>query len=350
MSTNDRDPVRATVESVKQARERMGDRLVLLVHHYQRKEIVALADFVGDSYALSRKAAESLSTHVVFCGVHFMAESASILARPGQAVYLPDPHAGCPMADMADPADVETALATLARLAPGRRISVVAYVNSSAEVKAIAGRNNGICCTSSSAIPAMEWARKQGDLVLFLPDFHLGNNTAAQMGIRPVATWNPHEENGGLTSARVAGASLVLWNGYCHVHTFFTPEHVAAARKRFQGARVIVHPECHRPVVEAADASGSTSAIARIVQTASPGETIVVGTEVNFVARLARDFPWVQVVPLAHSVCPNMYRTTPEKLARVLDTFDERFRVDVDEEVRQDALLALSRMLAIGIS
>jgi len=342
------EDIAASIAAVKEAKKRHGEDMLILVHHYQRRELVSIADKVGDSYALARAASKSKASRIVFCGVHFMAESACILANPEQRVFMPDPHAGCPMADMADPDDVERALLATEQVAPGRKVVPVVYVNSSAEVKAIAGRRGGICCTSSSAAPAIEWARTKGDLILFLPDRHLGFNTCRKMGLTPVARWNPHEINGGLSTSEMRVASVITWSGYCHVHTFFTRDHVEEARARYPGARVVVHPECQAEVVQAADESGSTSLIVDAVKNASPGETIVIGTEINLVTRLGQDYPWVNVVPLAHSLCPNMYRTTPAKLARLLAEFDERFEVRVDDPIRSDAKLALDRMLAVG--
>ncbi len=332
--------------AIKHIKAELGDDLVVLAHHYQRKEVVECGDFIGDSYVLAKEAATSSARRIVFCGVHFMAESARILAQPGQRVYMPDTRAGCPMADMADETDAMTAFQRIVEVT-GRKVVPVTYVNSTADVKAFVGREGGLTCTSSNAAEAFKWARRQGDVIFFLPDEFLGVNTARRQSDEEIVVWNPHQPNGGLEDDALARAGVVLWKGYCHVHTYFTPEMVTLQRERYKGCKVVVHPECKPEVVDAADADGSTAFIVQVVKDAAPGDTIVIGTEVNLVLRLARDFPTKTVVPLSHSVCPNMYRTTVAKLRNVLETFDPYLEIKVAEETAADARLALERMLEL---
>ena len=334
------------IEAIVESKRRMGEDLVILAHHYQRPEVVALGDFVGDSFVLSREAARSSATHIVFCGVYFMAEAARILAKKDQRVFMPDPRAGCPMADMADVDDARTALETLRDAAgPGRKVVPVTYINSNADVKALVGREGGIVCTSANAEKALAWAAEQGDVTFFLPDEFLGTNTALKMVQGPIVRWNPHE--GGAPGEALKRAGVVVWTGYCHVHTFFTKETVAAARRKHPGCTVVVHPECKPEVVEAADGAGSTSYLVRKVEEAAPGETVVVGTEVSLVLRLAENFKDRKVIPLDYSLCPNMYRTTVAKLASVLHTFEPQHEITVQPDVVEGARLALDRMLSL---
>lgn len=338
------------LERIKRIKADLGDRLVILAHHYQRMEIADLGDYKGDSFELARAASELPSAEkIVFCGVHFMAEAARILAAPHQRVYMPDPMAGCPMADMVDMQDAKTAWARLGRVLRGETVIPITYMNSSAEAKAFCGQNGGLVCTSSNAVRAFRWAFEQGDRILFMPDEFLGRNSAASLGIPEdqIAVYNPHEPDGGLTDEEVRGAKVIVWRGYCHVHTLFTPDHVAAMRAANPRVRVVVHPECPPPVVDAADAAGSTRFIVDYVRDAGPGAVIAVGTEINLVKRLARDFPDRRVLPLDTSLCPNMYRTTLEKLAAVMETFDSAFEVTLDPEIERDAKVALDRMLAL---
>ena len=325
----------------------MGDELVILAHHYQRPEVVRFADHIGDSFVLSKEAAASRAQRIVFCGVHFMAEAAAILARPGQQVFMPDPKAGCPMADMADIDDVEFAIERIKAAAGGRSIVPVTYINSNSDVKALVGRLGGTICTSSNASQALKWAAAQGDLVLFLPDEYLGTNTAFDLGYERIAVWNPHVPDGGVDPELLSTAQVVVWKGYCHVHTYFTPQQVEAARSIHSGCSVVVHPECRPEVVRRADGSGSTAYIVRWVESAPAGSTVVVGTEMNLVQRLAAEYAEKKVVPLVHSLCPNMYRTTVAKLARLLETFEKHHEVTVEPETARWARKALDQMLAL---
>jgi len=344
------EQVREQVTQVREAKGKLGRDLLILTHHYQRSEIVELGDKSGDSFVLAREAAGSDASHIVFCGVHFMAESASVLSRPGQRVFMPDPRAGCPMADMADLADVHGAVGFLEeRLSGlGRSLVPVAYINSSADVKALVGRLGGITCTSSSAKQAVAWASRDGACVLFLPDEFLGRNTAHALGFESPLLWNPHAPEGGLGDADLSQARMVVWKGYCHVHTWFTVDKVNAARARYPGARLVVHPECQPEVVDLADASGSTAFIVDFVERSGPGSTTLVGTEINLVRRLAALHRDRTVLPLDHSLCPNMYRTTLAKLAHAVETFDPALEVRVEPGVAADARLALDRMLELA--
>ena len=329
-----------------------GDRLVILTHHYQRPSIVALGDLRGDSFALARGASEERAAeYVVFCGVHFMAESAVVLARPGQRVFHPNPAAGCPMADMVARPDAESAWGALEEACGAGAFVPITYMNSPASVKAFCGEHGGAVCTSSNAPRAFAWALSQGERLLFMPDEHLGRNTAAAMGIpdEQLVLWDPAAPDrwGGLDPDALRRARIVLWKGYCHVHTWFEPAHVVAARDRFPGCRVVVHPECRREVVEAADGSGSTDYLVRYVEQAPAGSTVVVGTEVNLVTRLASEYPDKRIEVLARSLCPNMFRITPGHLLETLDRLGEIDEVVVPEVDRRGARLALERMLAL---
>ncbi|NMB75809.1 MAG: quinolinate synthase NadA [Myxococcales bacterium] len=328
---------------------RLGPDVLLLTHHYQRAGVVALGHRVGDSYELARAAAENRQARtVVFCGVRFMAEAAEVLRREEQRVVHPEPLAGCPMADMADASLAETAWRALEAAGAHGTIPVV-YMNSSAQLKAWVGERGGCVCTSSNSERAFVWALARARRLLFLPDEHLGRNTARRMGIAEaeMALWDPKTPAGGVTPEALARARVVLWKGFCHVHTAFTVEQVRAARERFPGARVLVHPECTSDVVLAADGSGSTSYLVRAAAEAAPGSTLVIGTEINLVSRLAAEYPDRTIVPLARSLCPNMYRLSPERLLTVLEDLDAQPSVEVPAKEKASARLALHRMLEL---
>jgi len=336
--------------SIAEVRQRLGDRVIILTHHYQRPELVALGDIRGDSYELSKKAAEASAEWIVFCGVHFMAQAAAVLARPEQVVFHPNPNAGCPMADMASGAEVARALDEIGRVQGGRRQVPLTYMNTLANVKAIVGERGGAVCTSSNAPRAFEWAYERGDTVLFVPDEHLGRNTARRLEIAPdeMALYDPRAgELGGLSEAELARARLVLWAGYCHVHTWFSVEQVAAARQRWPGCEVHVHPECRAEVVEQADGAGSTGYLVKVAQEAAPGATIVIGTEINLVNRLAAEHPEKNIHPLDRSLCPNMYRITARHLLTTLERLPDHNQVSVRDDERDGARLALQRMLEL---
>ncbi len=345
---------------IRAAKEALGDRLVILGHFYQRDEVVQYADFVGDSFQLANAALTKPDADtIVFCGVHFMAETADILARPEQHVILPNLAAGCSMADMADEDSVEDCWEQLMELygetaADGRASVIpVTYMNSSAALKAFCGRHGGIVCTSSNAATVLEWAFERGQRVLFFPDQHLGRNTAKAMGVSvdDMPMWNPRKPLGGNTEADLDKAQVILWHGFCSVHKRFTVAQIEKARAEHPGVKVIVHPESPMPVVDAADASGSTDAIRKFVIASQPGDTIAIGTEINMVNRLAAEFPDRTIFCLDPVVCPcsTMYRIHPGYLAWTLDQLVEGEVVNeivVADDVARDAKVALERMLA----
>ena len=341
-------------ERIARAKAQLGSRLVILGHHYQRDEVVKFADYRGDSLKLSQLAANRKEAeYIVFCGVHFMAESADILSSDHQIVILPDLNAGCSMADMADLDRVEVCWETLGELNSGRLIPVT-YINSTAAIKAFVGRHDGAVCTSSNARKMMEWALAQGEKALFIPDEHLGRNTAYRMGIplEKMALWNPHEENGGLTDDEIRQAKIYLWKGHCSVHQRFRPEHVQRVREKYPGIKVIAHPECSWQVCQLADEIGSTEYIIKRVTETPAGSQWAVGTEIHMVNRLAKEHADRLVVPLDDCLCmcSTMYRISPQHLCWMLESLLEgqvENRVSVDAETKRWARVALERMLAI---
>ncbi len=339
------------------ARAKLGTRAVVLGHHYQREDIVQFADYKGDSFNLSRWAAERVEAEfIVFCGVHFMAESAAILSQPHQKVILPNMSAGCSMADMADPEDVYACWDELAE-ADITGVIPVTYMNSAAALKAHCGRHGGIVCTSSNAPKVYDWALERGEKVLFFPDQHLGRNTGLKKGIPldEMVVWDytlPYGSLGGNTREQLERAKVILWRGWCSVHRRFSVEQIEKARADYPGVNVIVHPECTMEVVQAADMDGSTEFIARTITEAAPGTAWAVGTEINLVSRLARENPDKTVFCLDPVVCPcaTMYRIHPAYLAWALDELAEGRvvnQVTVDEETAGHAKVALERMLSV---
>jgi quinolinate synthase len=344
------------------AKATLGPRLLILGHHYQRDEVMVWADARGDSFGLSRLAAERHDAdYVVFCGVHFMAESADILTGDHQQVLLPDLNAGCSMADMADLDAVEDAWESLAGVTDVERIVPITYMNSSAALKAFVGRHGGAVCTSSNAGAVLSWAlgpdgaaEPRGDKVLFFPDQHLGRNTGFQLGYAEgdMRVWNPRLDLGGLEEADVKDATLLLWKGHCSVHQRFRPAHVAAFRDEHPDGIVLIHPECAHDVVEMADEVGSTDAIIRAVAAAPAGSVIGVGTEIHLIKRLDDENPDKTVVSLDPLVCPcsTMFRIDAPHLCWVLENLVEGKvvnRITVDDETAADARVALERMLVI---
>ena len=337
--------------AIRKIKQEQGDNLVILAHHYQRMEIVELGDFAGDSFELSRRAAAKKEARfIVFCGVHFMAESAAILAGENQVVQIPDANAGCPMAEMADLVSVSRAWDELGGLMDTKKLVPLVYVNSDASLKAFTGRNGGSACTSANAKKAITWAFEKGQKVLFFPDEHLGRNSGNALGMAAdeMIVWKSNQPLGGNTADDIERARLILWDGFCHVHTNFTPAHIEQARKKYPDAKIIVHPECPQEVVKLADASGSTSQIIRFVEEAAEGATIIVGTEFNLVQRLNIMTPEKVVMPLARSVCPNMAKITLEKLLHTLRNLGSYSVVTVDPATKKDAALALDRMLSLA--
>jgi quinolinate synthase len=341
---------------IASAKETLGDRLMILGHHYQRDEVMRWADARGDSFGLSRLAADNhRAEFIVFCGVHFMAESADILTGPHQQVVLPDLNAGCSMADMADVESVEEAWEAIAEVADIDRVVPITYMNSSAALKAFVGRNGGAVCTSSNAKAVLTWALEKGDKVLFFPDQHLGRNTGFQLGYgdADMRVWNPRLELGGLAERDVKEATLLLWKGFCSVHQRFKPEHVAAFRAEHPGGIVVAHPECARETVVLADEVGSTDHIIRVVEAAPAGVALGVATEIHLVQRLANEHPDKTVVSLDPLICPcaTMFRIDAAHLCWVLEELVEGRvvnRITVDEATAADARIALQRMLDIS--
>ena len=348
---------------IADAKERLGDSLVILGHHYQQDDVIDFADVTGDSYELSRRAADRKGMKfVVFAGVHFMAESADVLTDESVRVILPDLGAGCSMADMANLEQTEEAWAQLAAACPGQRVVPITYMNSSAAIKSFVGQHGGAVCTSSNCRQVLEWALAGGAegptdrkvKILFFPDQHLGRNTAFDMGfpLNKMLVWNPREDLGGHGEAELRDADFVLWKGHCSVHALFRPEHVEEARARYPGIKVIVHPECKFDVVRRADLAGSTSFIIKQVEAAPPGTKWAIGTEVHLVSRLRRQHPEQQIIVLSECqcLCTTMYRIDLPHLCWVLENLVEGTVVNevrVDAETRKWALVALDRMLEI---
>lgn len=343
-------------QRIHDAREKLGKRVILLGHHYQREEVIKYADLQGDSYLLSQQAAsQPEAEYIIFCGVHFMAETARILCSPNQRVILPNITAGCSMADMAPTEQALDAWDDLEELLGGNgSIVPITYMNSTAEIKALCGRNGGIVCTSSNAPGAFEWAFQRGERVLFLPDQHLGRNTGLKLGIDldDMIVWNPFKPLGGHAPERIKAAKVILWQGHCSVHTRFTPRQIEAARRRFPDVNVIVHPECTMETVQAADTNGSTEVIRKTVNEAPPGSQWAVGTEISLVSRLAKNNPDKVVFCLDPIVCPcsTMYRIHPAYLSWVLDSLlagEVVNEIKVDDETMKYAHIALDRMLQV---
>jgi len=347
-------------ERIRAAKAKLGDRLVILGHHYQQDDVIRYADFTGDSLKLARLAAEQHTAEfIVFCGVHFMAESADMLTGDDQAVILPDLSAGCSMADMTEADDLQTSLEEVTALAGGAKVVPITYVNSTAAVKAVTGRAGGACCTSGNSRTVLEWALRSeadggagGAKVLAAPDQHLVRATALDMGygLDDCVVYRPAELNGGLTAEQVQAATFILWEGYCSVHQEFTVAQVARRREQYPGIQVIVHPECPIDVVQAADLHGSTEQIIRTIADAAPGSKWAVGTEINLVNRLANRYLDRLVVNLAdhHCLCTTMYRIDPAHLCWALDNLVEGRvvnRITVPPDVKADALVALDRMV-----
>jgi quinolinate synthase len=338
------------------ARRCLGENLIILGHHYQRDEIIRWADFRGDSLKLSQRAGQYPKVkYIVFCGVHFMAESADILTTDEQVVILPNMSAGCSMADMASIRQVEDCWSDLGTATDTTRLVPITYVNSTAAIKAFVGRNNGACCTSSNARKVVEWALAKGEKLLFLPDQHLGRNTSVALGLDPerdMLLWDPHKPFGGVTPEEVQAKKILLWKGHCSVHARFTLEQIAQARADDPGVTVLVHPECALEVVQASDLNGSTEYIIQTIRDAPAGTTWAVGTEINLVNRLAQEFPDKTIYCLDPVVCPcsTMYRIHPHYLLWALENLVEGKvvnQVQVAPEIAAQARLALNRMLTI---
>ncbi len=340
------------------AKEQLGDRLIVLGHHYQRDEVFRHADITGDSLKLSREASQSKAEYIVFCGVHFMAEVADILSRPEQIAILPDLAAGCSMADMADLPKVEQCWQALQSvLDVESKVTPITYINSAADLKAFCGRHGGIVCTSSNAGQILEWAFAQREKVLFFPDQHLGRNTGVQMGIplEEMVVWEPGKPLGGLTRKQIENAKMILWHGFCSVHQMFRPQHIDQFLERYPETKVISHPECRYEVCQKSHYLGSTETILKTVRQAEAGSRWLVGTELNLVNRLRQEMKpkGVQVHFMSPMVCmcSTMFRTDPQHLAWVLENLAQGNvvnQIKVPQDDARYAKLALDRMLALA--
>ncbi|HET9284496.1 MAG TPA: quinolinate synthase NadA [Candidatus Angelobacter sp.] len=342
------------------ARRELGSRAVVLGHHYQRDEVIRFADFRGDSYKLAQEAARTSAEYIVFCGVHFMAESADVLAHAGQQVILPDLNAGCSMADMAEIGQVESCWEQLVGLGltddEGHGITPLTYMNSTAAIKAFCGERGGLICTSSNAPAAFKWAFVRNKKILFLPDQHLGRNTAFAMGIPldQCVVWDPFMLQGGVDPERLRRAHVILWKGHCSVHQRFLPEHVDKVRSRFPDIKVIVHPECRWEVCQKADGIGSTEGLLKMIADAPHGSKFAVGTEIHLVNRMGKEFAreGKMVITLDESgcLCTTMFRISPQHLCWALENLvegDVVNRIQVPDEVKHWSRVALARMLEI---
>jgi quinolinate synthase len=349
-------------ERISRARAKLGSTAIVLGHHYQRDEVIRFADATGDSYKLSKIGAETDARYILFCGVHFMAESADVLGRDGQQVILPDLNAGCSMADMAEISQVEDCWDALERLGLAGETIPLTYMNSTAAIKAFCGERGGLVCTSSNARGAFEWAFARGKRILFLPDQHLGRNTgySMQIPLDEMAVWDPWAVQlgtnyGGQTKENLAKARVILWKGHCAVHQRFLPGHVDTVRAKYPGIQVIVHPECRWEVCQKADALGSTERLIALVEQAPTGSMFAVGTEIHLVNRLARRFgpEGKKIITLDDTgcLCTTMYRISPQHLAWALENLVEGRvvnRIQVRDGVKHWARVALDRMLEVG--
>jgi quinolinate synthase len=344
------------------ARKKLGSQAVILGHHYQRDEVIRFADFTGDSFKLAKISSKSDANYIIFCGVHFMAESADVLGRPHQQVILPDLNAGCSMADMAEIGQVEDCWEQLVKLGvtndAGAGVTPMTYMNSTAAIKAFCGERGGVVCTSSNAPGAFEWGFAKSPKVLFLPDQHLGRNTAFAMGIpmSEMAVWDPFQIMGGNTPDRLRKAKVILWKGHCSVHQRFLPEHIDKVRAKYPGIQVVVHPECRWEVCQKADAIGSTERLIKVIADAPRGTKFAVGTEIHLVNRMGKEFADQDkmVITLDDSgcLCTTMFRISPQHLCWALENLVEGNvvnRIKVEEDVKHWARVALDRMLEINV-
>lgn len=342
---------------IVEAKAKLGSRLVILGHHYQRDEIIAHADFRGDSYKLAKHAAANPEAEfIVFCGVHFMAESADILTPGNQKVILPNLAAGCSMADMANLFQVRSAWKQIAEVIGAEtKVIPVTYINSAANLKGFVGEHDGTVCTSTNAPTAVKWALEQGDKVFFFPDQHLGRNTGVRLGYDPeteMVVWDPFKPFGGNTPESIVTAKFILWKGHCSVHKRFTVEQIEKARAEHPGVKVIVHPECELDVVKASDLNGSTEFILDTIKAAPAGTTWAVATEINLVSRLAKEITDKKIFCLDPQICPcsTMYRIHPSFLLWALENLVQGNvvnQITVPDKVREPALIALQRMLTV---
>ena len=342
------------IKRIQARKAELGKKLLILTHHYQRVEIVRMGDQVGDSYGLAKIASRSPEADIIaFCGVHFMAEAADILCAPHQKVYLPNPTAGCPMADMAPTDKVYEAWDHIESILGKNRVAPISYMNTTADLKAFTGKNGGLICTSSNADAAFNWAYEKFDKLFFFPDQHLGRNTAKKYGVPKdqVVLYDTRKPGGGIDENNLKKAKVILWRGHCYVHTKFKPEHIVSWREKDPKVQVVVHPECTEEVVDKADAVGSTSFIVKYVEEAPPGSVIAIGTELNLIHRMAITHTDKKIYELAGDACPvcsNMFRTTLADLCFTLENPEKAARIIVPDEIRENAKIALERMLEIG--
>ncbi|MBN2088542.1 quinolinate synthase NadA [candidate division KSB1 bacterium] len=341
------------IQRIKQIKIAYSQQLVLLGHHYQQDAVINLVDFEGDSFKLAQFAAEQeQAKFIVFAGVKFMAESARILARSDQMVLHPDSTAGCPLADFADIGKVELAWKELVDIFGSEKIIPLTYMNSTSEIKAFCGQNRGAVCTSSNAHLAFRWGFEQSERIFFFPDENLGRNTATKLNIpeNQIRVWDPEQENGGLIREEIEQTRLFLWKGHCHVHTAFKIEQVIRMRQEYPDAKIVVHPECSKEVVDQVDANGSTEFIIQYVKRAKKGQTIIIGTEINMVERLAQRYPNKTIIPLAQSACPDMSKINLQNLCWTLENLGKVNIVTLPDSIIEPAKLALDRMLQISHS
>ncbi len=338
---------------IKALKEELKDRVIILGHHYQQDEIIQFADVRGDSLILAQVAAKSPNPFIIFCGVHFMAESADMLSTKDQQVILPDLSAGCSMADMATGEDIEEAWKFISK-ATNEKVIPITYINCTAELKAFVGRNNGTICTSSNAKKIITWGLTQGEKLLFFPDQHLGRNTCFDLGISlsDMVLYDPNKKNGGLTEEKIKKAKVILWYGYCSVHQGFTKEQAISLKEKSPETTIIVHPECSFEVVQASDLAGSTAYIIEQIKSAPAGSKFAVGTEINLVNRLAHEFKDKDIKSLSpfQCLCTTMYRIRPRWLLASLRSIKDEKPINVikvPEDITKNALVALNRMLNI---
>ena len=349
------------LEQIKQLKTELGDQVLILGHHYQREEVFAFADVSGDSLKLSQQAAETSAPYIIFCGVHFMAETADILTSDAQTVILPDLAAGCSMADMADDEQVTRCWQELSEIInPDECVTPVTYINSTAALKSFCGEHGGIVCTSGNAQKILEWSWSNREKILFFPDQHLGENTAVAMGIPDsnMIIWDPALPMGGNSPAEIEKARLILWRGFCSVHQLFKPEHADTMRRNHEGIEILAHPECSRAVCETADFVGSTEMIIKHVSEAKTGQTFAIGTELNLVNRLRIQFPDKPIWFLSPMVCmcSTMFRTDPQHLCAALTSIRDSLnghpaisnQIPVPQQQKRWAKLALERMLHLA--
>lgn len=337
-------------DKITALRKKLGKNLIIVGHHYQHDDVIAHVDFAGDSLQLAQMMETNNAKHIVFCGVHFMAESACLLAKEGQSVYLPDQNASCLMAEMT-PADLlDSIIEQIKTQNPKRKIIPLAYVNTSLAVKTIVGKHDGSICTSANADKMLEWAYSQGDCVFFLPDQNLGNNVGNIHKISHESrhTLNVSENGKNLDFERINKAKLIFWPGCCPIHEYFTTDQILQMRKEYPNAKIYLHPECPQELVNLSDGSGSTSFLIKMAKEADKGSTVIIGTEYNLVARLTKQFPDKKVIPLYKAICPDMAKVTETNLFQILDEIDKKIAkpVTIDSSLTNDAKKTIDRMLA----